>query len=92
MGVQLNIKSAEARALAERVASVTGESITDAVTKALKARLHELELDRESRGRARTRHEAGFYALIAGSRERWRGTLLATDHGDLLYDEVGLPR
>lgn len=92
MGVQLNIKSAEARELAEKVARATGESITEAVTKALRKRLREVQLElATSEDQVRGR-EADFYGLVTGSRARWRGAMLSIDHGDLLYDEYGLPR
>lgn len=45
----LNIKSAEADRLARELAALTGESITDAVTRALETRLlHERRLRRAS--------------------------------------------
>ena len=31
-------------------------------------------------------------ALIEGSRELWREPFLSVDHGELLYDERGLPK
>lgn len=92
MGVQLNIKSEEARQLAERLAEATGESITQAVTEALRRRLRQVQHDQATTDDAVRRREADFYHLISGSRERWKGAMLSIDHGDLLYDEHGLPR
>ena len=86
--MSLNIKRPEAHALAERLAKLTGETLTEAVTTALRERLTQLEnvsaMD-EERYRELT-------ALIKGSRELWREPFLSVDHGDLLYDERGLPK
>ena len=82
MGVQLNIKSAKARRLAEELSAATGESITDAVTNALDQRLRSLE-------KAQRQHELD--TLLKGSRARWKPALLDVEHGDMLYDETGLP-
>ncbi len=85
--MSLNIKRPEAHALAERLAKLTGETLTDAVTVALRERLAQLEnvsaIDEE-----RYRE---LEALIKGSRKLWREPYLSTDHGELLYDELGLP-
>jgi antitoxin VapB len=86
--VSLNIKNPEAHALAERVAKLTGETLTDAVRVALRERLARLEnvsaIDEE-----RYRE---LDALIKGSRTLWREPYLSTDHGELLYDKLGLPK
>lgn len=92
MGVQLNIKSAEARQLAEKVASTTGVSITEAVTDALRRRLKEVEREVATADDALAQRVAEFRAMIAGSRECWPDAMLDVDHGDLLYGEDGLPR
>jgi antitoxin VapB len=92
VGVQLNIKSAEARTLAERLARATGETITEAVTHALRTRLRQVEHDQASTDDAVRQRATDFDYLIRGSRERWKGAMLSIDHGDLLYDEYGLPR
>ncbi|UIJ44454.1 type II toxin-antitoxin system VapB family antitoxin [Sphingomonas cannabina] len=92
MGVQLNIKSAEARALAEELAEATGESITEAITAALRLRLRQIALEKAKEPNAMREREMAFYRLIRGSRMRWKGAMLSVDHGDLLYDEHGLPR
>ena len=92
MGVQLNIKNAEARALAERLAHATGNSITQAVTEALRVRLRQVEQDQALTDAERCQREVEFFKLIAGSRSRWKGAMLSIDHADILYDEDGLPR
>lgn len=83
MGVQLNIKSAKARRLAEQLSEVTGESITEAVTVALDQRLRSLD---------KRQRRLELDKILLGSRMRWKGAMLSLDHGDLLYDEFGLPR
>lgn len=92
MGVQLNIKSAEARRLAEQLAEESGESITRAVTEALRLRLGSLRRTRALASDSLRDREREFYALIGGSRARWRDALLSADHSDLLYDNRGMPR
>jgi antitoxin VapB len=86
--MSLNIKNPKAHELAARLAKKTGETMTDAVTTALRERLERLErttdFDEE-------RYQA-LRALVKGSRGLWRDSLLAVDHGDLLYDERGLPK
>ncbi|HEX4695870.1 type II toxin-antitoxin system VapB family antitoxin [Sphingomonas sp.] len=46
MGVQLNIKSEEARRLAEELAAESGETLTPAVTEAMRERLKALRRER----------------------------------------------
>ena len=92
MATQLNIKNDEARSLAERVAAATGQTITEAVTDALRRRLRQVESDQATSDDALRTREAEFYRLIAGTRERWKDAMLSIDHADILYDESGLPR
>ncbi len=84
--MSLNIKSEEAHRLARELARLTGESMTAAVTKALRERR-----DRVSRDRA-----AGLAArLLVIGRDcaaRLKEPFRSADHGELLYDERGLPR
>ena len=86
--MSLNIKKPETHELAERLAKLTGETLTEAVTIALRERLARLEnvsaIDEE-----RYRE---LKALIEGSRELWREPFLSVDHGELLDDERGLPK
>lgn len=84
--MSLNIKSEETHRLARELASLTGESMTAAVTEAVRQRLE----------RVRREHGAGLAErLLAIGRDcaaRLPEPLKSTDHGLLLYDEVGLPR
>ena len=84
----LNIKNPEAHALAARLAKKTGETLTEAVTAALRERLERLERTTEF---DEQRYQA-LKALVKDSRGLWQESLLTIDHGDLLYDERGLPK
>jgi antitoxin VapB len=86
--MSLNIKNPEAHALATRLAQKTGETLTDAVTTALRERLERLE---RAGGFDEQRYQA-LKTLVKDSRDLWQESLLTIDHGDLLYDERGLPK
>ena len=91
MGKQLNIKSAEARDLAEQVASGAGETITQAVIVSLRRRLNAMHREKAQEPNELKRREAAAYAIIEGSRALWTPELLEQDYNDWLYDERGLP-
>jgi antitoxin VapB len=81
----LNIKNPEAHLLAEELAKLTGESMTTAVTIALRERLD----------RIRQQQGPGLADLLAIGKDcaaRLKEPFRSADHGDLLYDERGLPR
>jgi antitoxin VapB len=82
----LNIKSEEAHRLARELARLTGESMTAAVTEAVRERLE----------RVRRREAIGLAdRLLAIGKDcaaRLKEPFRSADHGDLLYDERGLPR
>ena len=86
--MSLNIKNPEAHALAMRVAAKTGETLTDAVTTALRERLARLE--------AKPGFDGGLYeklkAIAKDCRKHMKEPWLSMEHGDLLYDERGLPK
>ena len=85
--MQLNIKSEQAHRMAKELARLTGESMTEAVRKAIAQRLEE--------ERQRQAHERGDLAsrlapILARAQRR---TVLDDRPGDdILYDEDGLPR
>ena len=81
----LNIKDPEAHKLAQAIAQQTGETMTHAVKEALRERLERLRRQRKP--------EATVEELMSIGR-RCAATLKGkpTDHGELLYDEHGLPR
>jgi antitoxin VapB len=92
MGVQLNIKNEEAVALAREIAEATGVSVTEAIHTALRERRRALEQQNRFSRDALAEREQRFRGLVDGLRGRWREDVLAVEHGDLLYDERGLPR
>ncbi len=83
--MSLNIKSPEAHALAAELARLTGESMTRAVTEAIRERL---ERERRRRDEEAVVAKAMTIARRVASypREDRR------PHGEILYDERGLPR
>jgi antitoxin VapB len=82
----LNIKNKEAHRLAEQLARLTGESMTTAVTVSLRERLDRL-------GRARSGNLADrLLAIGKDCAGRLKEPFRSADHGDLLYDDRGLPR
>jgi antitoxin VapB len=86
--VSLNIKGPEAHALAARLAKKTGETMTEAVTTALRERLARLE---QKPGFDEALYEK-LKAIAADCRKHMKEPWLSAEHGDLLYDERGLPK
>jgi len=82
--MSLNIKNEEAHRLASRLARLTGESLTETVTRALKERLERVEAPNDL---ARQLLDIGRDCA-----ERLGEPYRSVAHGDLLYDERGLPR
>ena len=83
----LDIENDETCRLAEELARLTGETVTGAITVALRERL-----EREKRQRD---VDARVEELVAIGRRCARLLELgpsASGHGDLLYDERGLPK
>lgn len=86
--MSLNIKNPETHALAERVAKLTGETMTEAVTIALRERLERIErkqgFDEDLYRRLK--------AIAKEIRAHMKEPYLSAEIGDLLYDENGLPK
>jgi antitoxin VapB len=80
----LSIRDAETDSMARELASITGESITDAVGKALEERLSKVR--RNSNIEVR---KARINELLAIANESMISAPLSDDD---LYDEYGLPR
>lgn len=81
----LNIKNPVAHRLAQELADATGETLTEAVTTALRERLRAIRQGRgEAAVRARIREIQDFVASLP--------VLDARDPDEILYDEHGLPR
>jgi len=84
--VSLNIKNPETCQLIEELAEATGETMTGAVTIAVRERL--VRLRRQNRGSlAET-----IMAIGRDTARRISPEYRALDHDALLYDEKGLPR
>jgi antitoxin VapB len=82
----LNIKNEEAQRLARELAKLTGESMTAAVREAVRERL-----DRVRRMRSVSLADR-LLAIGKDCAQHLKEPFRTTDHGDLLYDERGLPR
>ncbi|MGH9351191.1 MAG: type II toxin-antitoxin system VapB family antitoxin [Terriglobia bacterium] len=82
--MSLNVKDPEAHRLALAISRATGETLTHAVTKALRERYERLQ----SR-----RRKASIEELLAiASRVSAQVKRPYLDHAELLYDENGLPK
>lgn len=83
--MSLNIKTPEAHDLARELAELTGESLSRAVTEAIRERLARIQEERD-----------GFdEEILRIGREcaaRLKEPYHSIDHGELLYDELGLPK
>ena len=82
----INIKNGETEKLAKELAKMTGESMTGAITEAVRERLE------------RKRREAGngvasrLLKIGKDCAEHLKEPYRTADHDELLYDEKGLPR
>jgi antitoxin VapB len=85
--MSLNIKNAETYRLIRELADLTGESMTGAVTEAVRERLERLSKTKDRAGMAERLH-----AIAADMRARLPDDFFDIEHGDLLYDEDGLPK
>jgi antitoxin VapB len=82
----LNIKNRQTEKLARELARLTGESMTAAVTEALRERI-ERQRSSEENGLAERLLQIGR-ECAAHLKEPFR----SVDHGLLLYNEKGLPK
>ena len=85
--MSLNIKNEETCRLAGELARLTGETMTGAITVALKDRLQ-----RERRQRGANVRLRKMRAIAERCAKLLTEGGPAVDHGDLLYDERGLPK
>ena len=84
--MSLNIKNDETCRLAGELARLTGETMTGAITIALRERLERERCRRGADALARELHAIGQRcASLLGPGPS------AVEHGDLLYDDRGLP-
>jgi antitoxin VapB len=83
--MSLNIKNDKTHRLARELASLTGESMTVAVSEAIRERLE----------RVRGSMKDVFERIMQNAKEcgpLWKEPYRSIDHGELLYDEKGMPK
>jgi antitoxin VapB len=82
----MNIKNPETNRLVQELAELTGESLTTAITEAVRERLARLHGERGA-GLAER-----LVLIGKDCAPRLKEPFRSAEHGDLLYDERGLPR
>lgn len=82
----MNIKNAETERLVRELANLTREGITEAIAEAVRERLERVR--GESAGGLAER----LMAIGKDCAPRLKEPFRSAPHGDLLYDEKGLPR
>ena len=85
--MSLNIKNERTCQLADELSRLTGETKTGAITVALEERL-----EREQRQRSVEERLRRMRAISKPLAARLRAGGPTIDHGELLYDERGLPK
>ena len=85
--MSLNIKNDETCRLARELADLTGESMTGAITTALRERL-----ERETHARSVEARVKEIRAIAERCAAKLGPGPSAVEHGDYLYDERGLPK
>jgi antitoxin VapB len=81
--MSLNIKNEVTYRLAQELAAATGESLTTAVTEAVRERLVRVK----SKGM-----KDRIMKIAKECAPRWKEPFRSVDHGELLYDKKGLPK
>ena len=84
--MSLNIKDEEAHRIARQLARLTGESMTVAVSQAVRERLERV------RGKAKMGVAEQLLKIGKDCAAHLREPYKSIDHGELLYDEKGLPK
>jgi antitoxin VapB len=84
--MSLNIKNKDAHRLARQLSRLTGESMTQAVTEAVRERLQRVQ------GRHALKISDRLLEIGRDCASRLKEPFRSGDHGDLLYDEKGLPK
>ena len=82
----MNIKNAETERLVRELVALTNESITVAITEAVRERLNKFKTEPENK--------LAEQLMLIGKdcAARLKEPFRSAEHGDLLYDEHGLPR
>jgi antitoxin VapB len=86
--MSLNIKNKDAHKLAQQLARITGESMTEAVTEAVRERLKRVQDKDKHAAKLSDR----LLEIGQDCATRLKEPYRSADHGDLLYDEKGLPK
>jgi antitoxin VapB len=84
--MSLNIKNEKTHRLARELARLTGESMTAAVDEAIRERLERV------RGKSKEGLAKRLMKIAKECGPLWKEPYRSMDHGDLLYDEKGLPK
>jgi len=84
--MSLNIKNEKTHRLVRELARVTGESMTAAVDKAVQERLDRVRRNKKGNLAERLLQIGKECAPL------WKEPYKSMDHGDLLYDDKGLPK
>jgi antitoxin VapB len=84
--MSLNIKNEQTHRLARELASITGESMTVAVSEAIRERLERVRRDSKEDMVERIMKIAKECGPL------WQEPYRSIDHGELLYDEKGMPK
>jgi antitoxin VapB len=82
----MNIKSTEAYRLAKQLSKLMGESLTTAVTEAVRERLDRIRRERDVDLAER------LLAIGRDCAAHLKEPFRTIGHGELLYDEQGLPK
>ena len=83
----LNIKNGETCLLARELAKLTGETMTGAITVALRERL-----EREQRRHSMEVRAAELRAIAERCAKLMGPGLPSVEHGDMLHNDEGLPK
>jgi antitoxin VapB len=83
--MSLNIKNEKAHRLAQELARITGESMTVAVSEAIRERLERVRSSRKEMAER-------IMKIAKECGPLWKEPYRSIDHGDLLYDEKGMPK
>jgi antitoxin VapB len=84
--MSLNIKNEKTHRMARELARATGESMTAAVSEAIRERLERV------RGSSKDDTVERIMKIAKECGPLWKEPYRSIDHGDLLYDEKGLPK
>ncbi len=84
--MSLNIKNEDTHHMARELARATGESMTVAVSEAIRERLERV------RGKSKEDMLTRILRIAEECGPLWKEPYRSVDHGDLLYDEKGLPK